>query len=75
MDGDVVQFDVIGDFTIWFLGSPGEEVFGFGDGASYRFVFVVAHVYLLGWIWFNNTGRCYFSFLVFRPRLRRKRLI
>ena len=55
MHGDVVHFDMISDFTIGFFGFPCEEVFGLGEGAGFWFVTVVAHVNLLGWIWFIRT--------------------
>ena len=50
MYGYVVQFDVVGDFAIRFLGFPGEEVFGLCDGAGMGFVVIVAYDMLLGWI-------------------------
>lgn len=55
MHGDVVHFDMVGDFAIGFFGFPCEEVFSLGEGAGFGFIAVVAHVNLLGWIWFIRT--------------------
>jgi hypothetical protein len=45
MNGDIVQFDVIGNFTIWFFSFPGDEILGLCDGGCLGFV--IAHGILL----------------------------
>src|SRR5688572_27635939 len=48
MHSHVIQFDVIGHFTVRLFHTPGEEIFGLRDGFGLRFVIVIAHENLLG---------------------------
>ena len=44
MDRHIIQFKVIGGLAIGFLGLPGQEVIGFGDGFCLWFNMIVTHL-------------------------------
>lgn len=44
MHGHIVEFDVISSLAIGFLGLPGQEVVGLGDGFGLRFIIITVHL-------------------------------
>jgi len=62
VNGDVVQFDVIGGLAIGFFGAPGHEVLGLGKGLGAGVLVVVAHGYLLLEVLDKSIGEVNFPF-------------
>ena len=75
MDGDIVQFDMIGDFTIGFFGFPGQEIFGRDVPRRGSSLLLLMSFSLVNLVIKTMIRVDSFSALSFSLRLRRKRRI